>query len=407
MSNALRPLLLALSLLILAGSAATFQIRALNPGSPRLDSEQAQLQHRFLTLASLLSESPQAWAPSTRDSLSQLLGAEILVKTSSALTPAPPDALVLPADSIEKSVHIFLTPASHPVLSPRLVAQRQAFLWLTLLAAGLLVVVSLAPSPRRDASALSHLKAVRGEMNQVEHFARNAALHGQALDAERESRHRTEQDLHLHQIVLNNTLEQKIRLGRDLHDGLIQSLYATGLTLQSAQRQLPPDSPASAHLETSLKTLHNAIREVRAFILGLDPDTLRSQSFPQAVEAVIESLRADRDLQLDLAFDPPALQHLDPSSQTELLQIIREAASNALRHGHATVLTLRLHIGDDKLALLVQDNGCGFDPGAPPSGGHGLANIHARAHTLQATCHFQSAPGQGARLVITLPASST
>jgi signal transduction histidine kinase len=94
---------------------------------------------------------------------------------------------------------------------------------------------------------------------------------------------------------------------------------------------------------------------------------------------------------------------LDASQHSDTLQIIRESVSNALRHGAATQLHIRLHEEGGRLALLIQDNGTGFDLATVSSGGHGLTNFRARATLLGGDLKIESRPGHGTRVVLTLP----
>ena len=94
---------------------------------------------------------------------------------------------------------------------------------------------------------------------------------------------------------------------------------------------------------------------------------------------------------------------LTAEQSIEALQIAREAVSNALRHGGATVITLRMHKSDREVCLLVQDNGAGFNAAHQREGGHGLGNMRARAERLGASLRIISEPGTGARVLATLP----
>ncbi|MBM3855414.1 MAG: hypothetical protein FJ399_20045, partial [Verrucomicrobia bacterium] len=80
-----------------------------------------------------------------------------------------------------------------------------------------------------------------------------------------------------------------------------------------------------------------------------------------------------------------------------------EAVSNALRHGQASLITVRLHQGDDAICLLVQDNGRGFDETLPREDGHGHANMRARAEQIGASLRVSSQPGRGTRILVTVP----
>ena len=241
----------------------------------------------------------------------------------------------------------------------------------------------------------------------LSHLAERSSRQGVELEHERTERQRAEADLHLKQMLLNRSLQEKIDMGRDLHDGLIQSLYAAGLTLQAAQKILAND-PAGARtqIETSLTTINNAIKEVRGYISGLSPEKLRERTFAKSVQALVQTLGATRNAKFDLRIDDEAARRMNDSQLTDLLQIAREAISNSLRHGGATAITLRLHESEGRLCLLVQDNGRGFNP-MVESGGHGLANIRARATRLDADLKCTSEPAGGTRLVLTLPAPPT
>ncbi len=274
-----------------------------------------------------------------------------------------------------------------------------AFACLTVLA--IVPVRTVEPAPAVDPAA------ARTEMRGLESLARATNAQRLELDHEREARHRSEQDLHLQQVLANHALQDKIRLGRDLHDGLVQTLYATGLVLETATQQLAasPSDPAEAArlLERAKTTLNAAIREARGTIGGLTPDALEEQSFPAAVDAILDHLDGGRLRARRVHLDP-ALPAFDGPARTELLQIIRESASNALRHGAATELDLEFAPqADGRLRLAIRDNGRGFDP-ALVTRGHGLDNLAARARALGATLDIDSAPGRGATLTLTLPA---
>lgn len=284
---------------------------------------------------------------------------------------------------------------------------RKAILAYSALALVCLIAVSVVPARTATPATGLDPAAARSEMRGLETLARATNAQRLELDHEREARHRSEQDLHLQQVLANHALQDKIRLGRDLHDGLVQTLYATGLVLETAAQRLAgqPADPAEAArlLERAKSTLNAAIREARGAIGDLTPDALEEQSFSDAVRAVLDHLDGGRlrEHRVALAGDLPAF---DPGVRMELLQVIRETASNALRHGGATTLDISFApLADGRLRLTVRDDGRGFDP-ATVSRGHGLDNIAARAGGLGATLDLDSAPGRGAAVTLTLPA---
>jgi signal transduction histidine kinase len=229
------------------------------------------------------------------------------------------------------------------------------------------------------------LAAARAEMEHLEMIVRASLDQGEALKREKADRLRAEEDARNRADMLDRSRDGQIRLGRDLHDGIIQSLYATGLTLEAARAALREDpEQAARHIVQSLATLNGAIREVRACLKGLSAEGVRAAELTQTVNAIVGGLSASRS--------------------ADLLQIIREAVSNALRHGRATAVTIRMHLGDDEIGLLVQDNGMGFSPAIAGDGGHGLRNMKARAQGAGGTLEVISRPGNGTRILVTLPA---
>ena len=246
------------------------------------------------------------------------------------------------------------------------------------------------------------------EFDSLTHLAKTTVRQSADLERERGERLRADEDLHFQQILLNRSLEEKIQLGRELHDGVIQSLYATGLTLEAAKNQLPSNpTEAARQLETGLKALNSTIRDVRGYISGLSPDKLREQSFAESVLSLTQTLGGGRTTTFDLRIDETAAGKLTDTQSTDLLQIIREAVSNSLRHGRASKITLRLHESDGQIGLSVEDNGQGFDPARLSVRGHGLDNIKARADRIHAGLRVTSALSEGTRIVLTLTAESS
>lgn len=267
----------------------------------------------------------------------------------------------------------------------------------------LALAVSLARASRPPETR-APFAAARTELDTLAKLAATSVAQGAELSRERDVRRRAEEDAALKQQLLAQSLEKKIRLGHDLHDGIIQSLYALGLTLESV-RTLVPTDPAEAgrRLDQTCAGLNATIRDVRAYITGLTPDNLRRASFAHAVRGALGELGADRAAQFVLEIDDDAAALLTADQSLEALQIAREAVSNALRHGGASRITVRMHKSEHEVGLLVQDNGRGFDPAIGRAGGHGLGNMRARAERIGASLRLTSQPGEGTRVLATLP----
>lgn len=255
-----------------------------------------------------------------------------------------------------------------------------------------------------DSNEAAMLQGMRTDMHSLEFLAKTTTERAAALERERDARQRTEQDLQFNQQLLSKALDERIQLGRDLHDHLIQTLYAMGLMLDSTKALVDRDpEETKRRITRSVDIINDAIREVRAHIAGLKPETLRRTGFRTALTEQIDLLRAGRDVSCDLRLDDEALSLLGMEQSRELLHVVREAVSNSLRHGAASALTVRLHKDDQRIALLVQDNGRGFAVDTVQRAGHGLENMRARAEQLGGSLRCESQPGNGTRIILTLP----
>jgi signal transduction histidine kinase len=296
---------------------------------------------------------------------------------------------------------------AEPPAASRLIAlQQRTLLWLLLLALALFLITAAATflgwlRPPAGALPLS-------EVQNLSRLAETSAKQGTALILERDERRRAEADSQFKQTLLGHAREEKVQLGRDLHDGIIQSLYAAGLTLESA-RELVHRDPAEAErrLASALAALNTVIRDVRDYIRGLAPERLQRASFGQALQVLTAELGAGRPAKFDILIDDETAALLNTGQVTDALQIAHEAISNGLRHGRATVITVRLYRGERELCLLVQDNGTGFDPAARAHTGHGANNMQARATRLGAELRVNSSPGTGTRVVVNIPLMQT
>lgn len=268
------------------------------------------------------------------------------------------------------------------------------------------LVFSLSSRAARTLESRAPFAAARSEINTLARLAETSVAQGVELDRERDVRRRAEEDALFNQKLLNQSLEEKIRIGRDLHDGVIQSLYAVGLTLESV-RLLVRSNPEEAdrRLEQTRATINNSIREVRAYITGLVPENLQRSGFEHALKTLILELQAGRDVRFDVNIDGTAAALLTPEQGQQTLQIVREAVSNGLRHGGASMIILRVHQKEREVCVSVQDNGVGFETGKRREGGHGVGNMKARAGQLGATLVVTSQPGHGAEVVATIPIS--
>lgn len=223
---------------------------------------------------------------------------------------------------------------------------------------------------------------------------------------EHEIRERTHVELALRrsEAALRSTLDEQARLGRDLHDGVIQSLYATGMGLVGIRSQIRSD-PAEAELklDQAREALNETIRDVRNFIVGLEPEAANRQPFTRAVERLVEFTQAMHPFEASVEIDEASANALSLEQRAHALQIAREAVSNALRHGRATRLALTLRRHASRIEFSIEDNGCGFDPSGTENHGYGLRNLAERARELDAELTVSSQAGKGTHVKLTFP----
>ncbi len=379
-----------------------------------LQSKQLQLER----IIALTPPAPSPWTDLYLNNLAAALNAQlVLLPTTTEAKQAKPTTNLGPwqfnhtlRDNNGLTLAVLRVSMQPPPAVRLGEVYRQTALILLILALGLLTVLVTVLlfniRQRPDTGNTNHHwpDAIGQEFNSLTHLAKTTVRQSADLERERSERLRSDEDLHFQQVLLNRSLEEKIQLGRELHDGVIQSLYATGLTFEAAKNQLPGDPAAAARqLDTGLKALNATIRDVRSYISGLAPENLRQQSFSKSVLALTQTLDGARATTFDLRIDESTASRITEVQNADLLQIIREAMSNSLRHGAANKITLRLHEGEGEIGLSIEDNGKGFDPSRLGSRGHGLDNIKARADRLQAGLRITSATGEGTRLVLTLP----
>ncbi|HEU4572257.1 MAG TPA: GAF domain-containing sensor histidine kinase [Candidatus Limnocylindrales bacterium] len=199
--------------------------------------------------------------------------------------------------------------------------------------------------------------------------------------------------------------EERDRIGRDLHDGIIQSLYAVALSLEDVP-DLMGESPgeANARVDGAIESINLAIRDIRNFIYGLRPEAVDGTQVLAGLAALAEEVRHGGLVDVETELEADADPGLDESAGGEILNLVREALSNAVRHGRAARILLSLTRLDGVPTLVVTDDGVGFDVSRDPGPGHhGLANMAARAAAVGGRFEVRSTPGAGTRVIVELP----
>lgn len=200
-------------------------------------------------------------------------------------------------------------------------------------------------------------------------------------------------------------LEERERIGMDLHDGIIQSIYAVGLALDYARSALDEDpQQAKQKIEQAIDGLNKTIRDIRAYILDLRPRELYGSNLIQNLNRLVDEYRVNTLAEATLSAPEDGVVGLPLSHATALFHICQEALANAAKHAHARRVDVRLWATRDRVLLEVADNGQGFDlRKMSVTLGHGLSNMHIRARKVGGDVEITSAPGEGTTVLAWVP----
>ena len=199
-------------------------------------------------------------------------------------------------------------------------------------------------------------------------------------------------------------VEERQRISQDLHDSIIQSLYAISLSLEDLPDVITEDpSEGAARADKAIDSIHATIRDIRNFIMGLQPELLAEAGLIAGLRTLAAEFTGNTLIDLELQIDDGLPE---PSRETSghLIAITHEALSNIARHSGATRATLALAARDGQMRLVIGDNGRGFDVvEARSARQRGLTNLHSRAEALHGRLNLESEPGAGTRVELQVP----
>jgi signal transduction histidine kinase len=226
----------------------------------------------------------------------------------------------------------------------------------------------------------------------LEMFATQAAI---AIDNAK--LYRQSQDLIL--------LRERERFGMDLHDGIIQSIYAVGLMLEDIQRKMVSQPEKSgSRISDAITGLNEVIRDLRNYILDLRPQKFQGKNLVEGLEELAKELRANTLISVNLYADNINPGIFSPEQTVEILHVAQEALTNIHRHARATLVEIRLQTYEDQAELRIEDNGrtiSEFD--LTQSDGNGLRNMRERAIMLNGEIKIEPNLGKGTRVLLLLP----
>ncbi len=216
----------------------------------------------------------------------------------------------------------------------------------------------------------------------------------------------TVENAHLHRQARRlAVLEERERIGMDLHDGIIQSIYAVGLALEYAKVAMDEDSEQSVQkIEQAIDGLNKTIRDIRAYILDLRPRQFVGDNLKGGLQRLVDEYQANTLADATLVAQEEDLVGLPSSHATALFHICQEALANVAKHSQARRVQVHLWSTRERVLLEVADNGRGFDlRKMSVTLGHGLSNMHVRARKVGGDVEITSAPEEGTTMLAWVP----
>lgn len=203
----------------------------------------------------------------------------------------------------------------------------------------------------------------------------------------------------------NAILEERDRIGMDLHDSIIQSIYGVGLTLEHARLLIGEDTElASRRIDHAIDDLNSTIRDIRSYILDLRPRQLHEQDLMVGLQRLVAEFRANTLVDATLEGMQKEPINIPPQNALALFHICQESLANTAKHAKAHKVSVTLWSTSRRMLLEVKDDGVGFDiSNTNKNLGHGLANIATRAHNAGGDVEITSSPGEGTTILAWVP----
>lgn len=200
-------------------------------------------------------------------------------------------------------------------------------------------------------------------------------------------------------------LEERERIGMDLHDGIIQSIFGIGLSLENISHLVDEDpAGARAGIQRAIDGLNQTIRDLRAFILDLRPRQLQGEGLLDGIRRLVAEFRTNTLAEASLNAERASLKGLSQEGAMALFLICQEALSNVARHAEARHVEIVLWSTPERVLMEVRDDGRGFDLEQMGQGnGYGLTNMQARARAVNGEVDISSTLGEGTTILAWVP----
>jgi two-component system, NarL family, sensor histidine kinase DevS len=222
----------------------------------------------------------------------------------------------------------------------------------------------------------------------------------QAAVAVENARLYEETQRHASELRRLEVLEDRERIAKELHDGVIQSLFAVGMSLQGLAT-MATDDESTRRLEAAVEDVDRAIRDLRNYIFGLRPGILADRQLDQALKELAAEFGTRSHVVTVVDVDGEVAAELS-SRASDVVQLVREALSNVGRHGEATTCRVSLFRGPSGAMLEIDDDGRGFDVDMT-TWGMGLNNLRGRVESLGGSFRITSVLGEGTTVRLELP----
>jgi signal transduction histidine kinase len=195
--------------------------------------------------------------------------------------------------------------------------------------------------------------------------------------------------------------KERIRIARELHDGIGQQLSATKMNLSAFEEKIPDADKDNYHMLVQL--VDDAVKEVRTVSHNMMPNALIRSGLASAIRDFVHKLSTTDRLKIDLQIIG-LNERLESTTETVLYRVLQECVSNIVKHARATHISIQLMKHEIHLNMLIEDNGIGFDISKMNEvEGIGLKNMISRVEYLNGTIEFDSTPGKGTTVIIDIP----
>ena len=199
-------------------------------------------------------------------------------------------------------------------------------------------------------------------------------------------------------------LEERERISKELHDGVIQSIYSVGLALQGAMSVVEGNAEgAKKRMDEAIGTLDDVVRDVRSYIFALQPKSVEERGLKKALEELVKDLEVNALAEPTVQISDEALDMIPEAARGDFIQIAREVLSNIARHAQASEVSIACAIREGSTVVLtIEDDGVGFDP-TTVRRGQGLNNIEKRAQSIGGHLTISAREPKGSIHTLSLP----